>query len=453
MYVLKLKHLASFLLAGLLIIAPLLLGGRRPLPLLVIEIMGLCLLVVLTFLPHTLVPLKRLPLVLLVLIPLIQLIPLPLALWKVMPGRGDYASLMESAAPGVIKAFPLSMVPLSTESSLVVLCIFLAVLLKILSESQHQLKKWVWIALSVGLFESILGLAQYGMGPQSLLRVGPGFGTPSAVGTYTNRDHLAGLLEMLIPLSMAMMIASFRHDRAKDTLESFQQKLASLRFSGSFIYIMVFILMMLAIIFTQSRAGISVTLLGTFLSLLIFARRLGGSRAFGIGATVLILLLMLAVGVGLMPVINRFILEDPMQDLRWPMIDALLTHLPHFLPWGSGLGTFGEVFERFQTEALNGYYIDHAHNDIFEFLFEGGVLAGLVLVLFVWAYVRQWRRFWPKDRWHSHDYMKAGAGVSIPLMALHSFIDFHLHVPANLIYFALVIGLFFHEVPPRPHPV
>jgi O-antigen ligase len=330
------------------------------------------------------------------------------------------------------------------------MCVFLAVLLTVLSESESQLKKWVWIALGVGLFESILGLAQYGSGPSSLLRVGPGFGSISAVGTYTNRDHLAGLLEMLIPLSMAMMIASFRHDRAKDTLESFSHKLASLRFSGSFIYIAVFILTTLAIIFTQSRAGIFVMLLGTFLSLLIFGRRLGGGRAFGIGLTVLILLLMLAVGVGLMPVINRFILEDPMQDLRWPMAEALLTHLPSFLPWGSGLGTFGEVFERFQTEALNGFYIDHAHNDIFEFLFEGGVLAGLVLVLFVWAYIRQWRRFWPQNRWHRHDYIKAGAGVSILLMALHSFIDFNLHVPANLIYFALVIGLFFHEAHIKP---
>jgi hypothetical protein len=140
---------------------------------------------------------------------------------------------MESAAPGVIKAFPLSMVPLSTESSLVVLCVFLAVLLTILSEPQHQFKKWVWLALGVGLFESILGLAQYGTGPESFLRVGPGFGSPSAVGTYTNRDHLAGLLEMLIPLSMAMMIASFRHDRAKDTLQSFKHKLASLTLVGA----------------------------------------------------------------------------------------------------------------------------------------------------------------------------------------------------------------------------
>jgi hypothetical protein len=450
MHASKLKHLASFLLAGLLVVAPLLLGGRRPLPLLVIEIMGLCLLVVLTLMPHALAPLKRWPLVLLISIPILQLIPMPLALWKIMPGRADYALMIEGAAPGVMKALPLSMVPLSTVSSLAVMCVFLAVLLTVLSESESQLKKWVWIALGVGLFESILGLAQYGSGPSSLLRVGPGFGSISAVGTYTNRDHLAGLLEMLIPLSMAMMIASFRHDRAKDTLESFSHKLASLRFSGSFIYITVFILTTLAIIFTQSRAGIFVMLLGTFLSLLIFGRRLGGGRAFGIGATVLILLLILAVGVGLMPVINRFILEDPMQDLRWPMAEALLTHLPSFLPWGSGLGTFGEVFERFQTEALNGFYIDHAHNDIFEFLFEGGVLAGLVLVLFVWAYIKQWRRFWPQNRWHRHDYIKAGAGVSILLMALHSFIDFNLHVPANLIYFALVIGLFFHEEHLKP---
>ncbi len=411
----------------------------------VVEIIGLLLLISLLFIPEALLPLKRWPIVILIFIPLLQLIPIPLSWWERIPGRYDYGMFMKEAAPGVSQFLPMSLVPLSTETSLILLAVFLAVLLMILRESKDRLKKWVMIALGVGLIESILGLAQYGAGPESFLRIGPGFGTPSAVGTFTNRDHLAGFLEMLIPLSMAMLIASFRLDRAKETLISWQHKLTSLRFDNSFIFAVIFILIVLAIIFTQSRMGIVLMLAGIILSLVIFARRLGTTKVFGISFGVLLVVIMSAIAVGLMPVLNRFILEDPMLDLRWPMNALLLQHLPKFFPFGTGLGTFGEVFERFQTEALNGVYIDHAHNDVFEFLFEGGVLAGLVLVLFVWAYLAQWRRFWPQGYWRSFHYIQAGAGISILLMGLHSFIDFNLHVPANVIYFALVIGLFFHE--------
>ena len=447
---LKLRRLTRFLLASLLLIAPLFLGARRPIPLMMIEIIGLLLLISIAWTPNALIPLKRWPLVILVLIPLLQLIPMPLSIWALIPGRHDYAILIEGVMPGVIKYLPISLIPLSTEHSLIVLAIFLAVLLTILHEPKDTLKKWAMIALGVGVFESILGLSQYGGGPESLLRMGPGFGMPSAVGTYTNRDHLAGLLEMLIPLSIAMLIASFRHDRAKEALLSWQHKLTSLRFNSSFIYAIVFIVMILAIIFTQSRTGIFMMLLGIFLSLMIFAGRLGKGKVLGIGFSVLLVAIVSAISLGLIPVLNRFILEDPMLDLRWPMDALLLQHLPQFLPFGSGLGTFGEVFERFQTEALNGVYIDHAHNDVFEFLFEGGVLAGLVLILFIWAYVSRWRRFWPQGHWRSYHYIQAGAGVSILLMGLHSFVDFNLHVPANLIYFALVIGLFFHEAHEKP---
>ena len=448
----KIDRLSACLLAGLLVLAPLFLGGRPPLPLMVLEVMGLALFVLLILTPKALAPLRRWPLILLLLIPLVQLIPLPLALWQMMPGRGDYASLMESAVPHVMNFLPLSLVPVSTESSFVGLLIFLAVLLTILVESQHRLKTWVLIALGVGLFEAVLGLAQYGGGPLSLLRFGPGFGSPSAVGTYTNRDHLAGLLEMLIPLSVAMLFASFRREEVAGTLKGWQNKLASLRFSGTFTYAAVFLLLILALIFTQSRAGIFLMLLGIFLCLTLFARRLGGNQSMGIGGTVSIIALLAAFEVGLIPVLSRFILEDPLQDLRWPMVSGLIQHLPNFLPFGSGLGTFGEVFERFQTAALNGFYINHAHNDVLEFLFEGGLIAALVLILFLLAYMRQWRRFWPQGRWHSHHFIQAGAGVSILLMGLHSLVDFNLHVPANLIYFALVIGLFFHEGSPRTRP-
>ena len=89
-------------------------------------------------------------------------------------------------------------------------------------------------------------------------------------------------------------------------------------------------------------------------------------------------------------------------------------------------------------------FVNHAHNDVLEFVFEGGILAATLLILFLLSYIRQWWRIWPRGDWHRSHYLQIAAGVSILLMMLHSLVDFNLHTPANMIYFAFVMGLFFH---------
>jgi O-antigen ligase len=288
---------------------------------------------------------------------------------------------------------------------------------------------------------------QYGAGPMSLLRFGPSFGGTSAAGTYTNRDHLAGLLEMMLPLAIALLLASFKSDRYQNLLGGWQKKLAALKFNAAFLWIGVAIILMLGIIFTQSRTGIFLMLLGVLLSFLVFSSHLGFKKIVNFGLVAFGVALLSALQVGLIPVLSRFFLEDPLADLRWPMAQATIEGMPYFFPWGSGVGTFGEVFQRFQTVALNGFYIDHAHNDVLEFAFEGGLLAMAVMASFFFYYLRRWWQFWPKGRWERYHFIQAGAGISIFLMMLHSLVDFNLHVPANVVYFALVVGFFFHKGP------
>ncbi len=49
-----------------------------------------------------------------------------------------------------------------------------------------------------------------------------------------------------------------------------------------------------------------------------------------------------------------------------------------FLPLGSGLGTFMDVFARYQAGTVSGF-VDHAHNDYAEALLELG-LPGVVVI-------------------------------------------------------------------------
>lgn len=413
-----------------------------------IEILGLLLLALVMFIPRALNPLKQIPLILLLLLPMMQLIPIPFLWWQDLTGRSFYAAMMK--ASGILPTFlPLSLVPSTTIASLIMILVCVAVILAVMVKPYQKLKTWAYLALGVATLEATLGLMQYGKGPLSLLRFGPGFGTPSAVGTFTNRDHLAGLLEMVLPLGIALVLASFKGDRYQNLVDAWQSKLARLKFNAAFFFMGATIIVMLGIIFTQSRTGIFLMLFGIFLSCLIFASHLGFKKTSNFGLMAFVIALLVALEVGLIPILSRFMLEDPFADLRWPMANATIESIPYFFPWGSGMGTFGEVFQRFQTQALNGFYIDHPHNDILEFAFEGGLLAMIIMATFFLAYLRRWWQFWPRGRWEGYHFIQAGAGIAIFLMMLHSIVDFNLHVPANLIYFALMIGLFFHKGPEK----
>jgi O-antigen ligase len=436
-------HLA--LLGSLFVLSPLFLSGKPPLPQMMIVLLGLALSVTLILMREGLKPLKHLILVLLIALPILQLIPIHYDLWKTLPGREAYAILLLKMNPEVIHhALPLTLIPSHTQLSLGMMLTFVAVVMAIMAQSSDHIRRWTYLVMGIVFFESLLGLIQYGAGPQSFLRMGPGFGTPSAVGTYANRDHLAGLLEMALPLSIALLLISFRGTRTHSVGEALKHQLTSLRFNSTYIFLILSIVIILAILFTQSRAGVSLMLLGIFVVTLLFASRLGFKKVLGISGTTLFVALIAAIEVGIIPLLNRFILEDPLKDLRWPMVKETWLGFQYFFPFGSGLGTFPQVFERFQTPDLNGVFVNHAHNDVLEFMFEGGVIACAILLLFVLSYLRQWWRIWPKGDWHRYHYLQIGAGVSIMLMMLHSLVDFNLHTPANLIYFAFIVGLFFH---------
>ena len=133
-----------------------------------------------------------------------------------------------------------------------------------------------------------------------------------------------------------------------------------------------------------------------------------------------------------------------------------MTGLAMFFPFGSGLGSFPEVYRRFQPDDIPKF-VNHAHNDYIEYLFEGGLIAAAVIVLFLVLYLRAWPRLLKLPRWGTLSFMQAGAGLGLLLMALHGLTEYNWHIPANAIYFALMAGVFFHrgeaETPlPRPSP-
>jgi O-antigen ligase len=433
------------LLLLLLLLAPIIRGGNRPLALLCLEILGLLLLVGVLLKPAGLSRVSKWSLgfiLALCLIPLVYLIPIPFSIWQHLPGHQSYAEAMRLLFDQDV--MHLNLVPSMSSSlswySWLALIPSVAVFLAIAAGSREICWHVTLVFIFFAFFQALLGLAQYVQGQSSFLRFYWEFGG-KAIGTFANRDHLAGFLEMALPLSIALALSALRRFETEVSMHDYRQSAVTLQ-ANTLFYTFVAIFILLGLIFTQSRTGVFLGVVIVLVMMLIFMLRESRKSTYGLIGSVFLVAIAFAIAIGLVPVVDRFT-ADPMQDARWKIYRATWEAIQAFFPVGSGVGTFAEVFKPFHTADLSGMFINHAHNDYLEWLTEGGLWAAVLIVWFFIYYGIRWVKLIKLPRWQRYEYIQVAAGIGILAMSIHSLVDFNLHIPANQIYFALLLGLFF----------
>ncbi len=371
----------SFLLALTLVAAVFLMGGGSRLDIaslpilrpLAVLIGGAALLMDRRWSLHT--PLALLGA--LALIMTIQLLPLPPAVWTALPGRG----IVERIAPAIGAAQPWRAVSLSrdgTINALFALVVPLAMLLVLsrlepVARGRVPLVFALWIGLS-GLW----GLMQVGGPPSSALYLYRITIPGSAAGLFANPNHQAVLLACLFPL-----LAYWAKRPTGIGTFAFRLWVAA----G------VAILLVPMLIVTGSRAGLGLGAAAALASLLVVrspvvvpARSRGlrpprplprrwllaglGIAAAGVGG-----LLWLERGV-----IDRIFATTSLGELRATLLPRLVEFVWSQFPVGSGFGSFEKLWRIGEpTALLNPAYLNHAHNDLAEFLIEGGLGSLLLL--------------------------------------------------------------------------
>ena len=439
----------GLLLALLLVLAPLFRGGAAPLAGLVLHGLSLTILVAALWHPRQ-VPLRRLEILLLLALPLTvlaYLIPLPAAWVAALPGR-DLQTAAEALLPAsALGAWqPLSLNPTATLNAGLALLVPLAVFVGSRALDTQALTRLVQLLLLIACGEALLGLVQYtsSQSGQMLFALEGGH-RDTAIGTFLNRNHLAGLLVMALSLALALLFSSLGRDagqRAPGTWRRRAAFLGSRQGTAALAYGGAALLLLLGVIFSRSRAGIATAMLGLILSTLLYARRIGGRNAFGFTGTFVALVLGLGLAIGLAPVLDRFSL-DPAEDGRVAIFGASLTAIGQRLPLGSGPGTYPDAIRPFQEPAVFGnQYINHAHNDYLEWVADAGLVAPVLIVLALILYLRHWPRVHSREEWSRTRFLQAGAGIGLLLLALHEVVDYNLVTPANQAVFALLAALF-----------
>ncbi|MHB8530131.1 MAG: O-antigen ligase family protein [Caulobacteraceae bacterium] len=368
----------------------------------------------------------RLPLILAALIvalPLLQLIPLPSAVWLRLPGAGVKASVLRAAglSPGVS---PISLDPFATLGCLLALAppmaMFLAALQTDISERRRLAGLWLFVAA----FGLLLGAAQLASPRPGLFYPYQETNYGSLVGFFANRNHEAAMLVALIPFA-ALFASETRPSLGRAAARAF------------------IALAIVGLGVVRSRAG--VLLAGVALLVSVALVWVSSRRDHGFRGRLGILIVAAAAGVaavaffGLGPILIRFQAGAP-AEVRfeaWPYVArAAMEHMP----FGAGVGAFDRVFRQAEPLALLGpKFLNHAHNDFLEIWLETGLLGATLLVTFAWWFgCRAWRVWMgPQDReWG----FARSASVAASLILAASLVDYPLRTEALATFFAFCCG-------------
>src|SRR5438552_1658000 len=258
--------------------------------------------------------------------------------------------------------------------------------------------------------------------------------TPHAVfGPYVNRNHYAGLMEMLIPVAAAYAAT--------------RRVGLSLRLLLGFLVLIPVV----SVFISGSRGG----LLSLCCEILIAAgiawqlvpkgsrRSLLAVAAAGVVITVSLAFWLINTEASqrIVEALNlKSAANEPAAGTRIRVSrDSLRILKEH--PWiGTGMGSFEVAFPAYQSFPSDLLW-DHAHNDYVEALAENGFVGGAMmlggLVLFLRLAFSNLRvRLKSRAGWIS-----CGAAVGCCGILVHSLVDFNLHLPANAAWFAASMAI------------
>jgi O-antigen ligase len=300
--------------------------------------------------------------------------------------------------------------------------------------------------LAVLLFAGVMGLfsiLQFASGAQKIYW---SFDTSgSFFGPYGNRDHYAGLMEMLIPVAAFSLAERLR-------------SVAAMALPGLAVTIAVSSLLL-----SGSRSGVLALAVEVIIAVALgawharttrrserhapVAHRSGVAASFITLTAVLLFSCLLFAWVDTGEVVKRLGAVASPGDTwaewssfrRSVALDSLRMLRDHSVI-GIGLGNFETAYPQYQSFPTD-LTVDYAHNDYAEAIAETG-LAGAVLIFAALAlFFRLAFRNWGRRLSSGDDWIAMGAAVGCCGLLVHSFFDFNLHIPANAAWFAVLAGI------------
>jgi O-antigen ligase len=367
-------------------------------------------------------------LVLMLLVVAVQLIPLPPSMWTSLAGREPIAQgyrLLGQPLPWL----PISLAPHETLSSALWLLPALAVCLGIVRLGSFK-ANWIGWALAVVTTLAVgIGAMQIASGDPMAWYFYRTTNVGATTGFFANANHMATLLVATVPFLTALYLSARGRGRSAKGA------------SGMFVVLAgALTVVVVGVVINRSLAGVGLAVPVVAASLLmLLSRKRKLPRWSGAAVAVLAVLAVVLVFEG--PIQNSLAGAEAQTSFasRQTMFATSLEATRNFLPLGSGIGTFAEIYPLYEAPgAVTRWFVNHAHSDYIELALETGFLGlGVLLVFLLWWLVRTaaiWRAEQP-------DYFARAATIASAAMLAHSVVDYPLRTAAMSALFAACCAL------------
>lgn len=385
---------------------------------------------------------------------MLQLIPLPDMVRQVLSPE----SLVTYRLADVTGWAPLSLHPYATFlfwlKSVAYVLLFALTLL--LVSNKHRLVMLGYTLVFSAVFQAFYGSMmtlsglEYGFFVKKVAYVG------FATGTFVNRNHLAGYLEMVSAVGIGLLMATTFTRHRVHSWRQHLSNLINLLMSQKLLLRLMLAMMVIALVLTRSRMGntgfFASMLLAGLITLAMFRSQAqsvkqllqrSDTRSAVILITSLMVIDLFLVGAffGVEKLADRLAETSLEHDAGRVEVSINTLDLIKDYPLvGAGAGSFHLVYSRYRGDGITQYY-DHAHQDYLEIMADVGVvgvgLLGLVVVLSFWTAL--------KALYCRRDPLMRGMAfasiMGVTALLIHSSVDFNLQIPANAATFMVVLAL------------
>jgi len=389
----------------------------------------------------------------------LQIIPLPIFFVKILSPEAYIVGLKSLPASGALgkegaltQWFPLSPYGYPVRMSIIRLSVYALFFLGLtqMLNSQRRIELTIFIILFISCFEALYGLAETYSGSGHIWWYKKADYLQEVTGTYINRNHFAGLMEMCVLLAAAYVAAlSERKEGRKHPSRHTKSPRARLamylsgeqRFNKRLFVLFAGAVAGVGLIFSASRGGM-ISAAGAMLCMSLFFLSRRNYRRKGFILIVLFLIISAySLHIGTDYPVGRFRYMDTGLEARSRYTQKTVDMFEDYKLTGIGVGNFQYAYPKYQAAEDKGLFIRHAHNDWAQFLAEAGIIGFCLLLIGLSFYIYQTIRLWRKRT----DPFAACLGIAplavITAMAIHSYSDFNLHIPANCLMLVAIMAV------------
>lgn len=357
----------------------------------------------------------------------IMFVPLPPALWQILPGRdfvADGYRLLGMDLPWL----PMAMSPERAMRSLLGILAPIAAFFLVRRMDPYDLRRMLAGIVVIAFASAALGIIQLATGTNSVLRFYSPTNQEFPVGLFANTNHFSVFLACSLPLAAAWVATSKPERKPRRNL------LIGLGIYAGFLA--------LVLLLGRSLSGLAFLILASIGAAHILWGRFASARAktgfvAGIALAALLAVSSLTL-IGTGTIGSKF--ED-VPNSRGLMTPVTIEAGAGLAPVGGGLGSFAPIYAMHQPDRYTSTtWVNHAHNDYAEIWLELGIPGVLLVLAFLAWFARTGYHLWQR-RNENGMLIPQAAWMAGALLLLHSLVDYPLRTAALAAFFAVMVAL------------